>query len=80
VNKSFLGKLRKKTGYTFANCRKALELHDGDVEKVKVSGLSHGITVTIEARIICLKCVFPYRQKNGYTSRHRPLDGKRQQN
>ncbi|PNF31635.1 Elongation factor Ts, mitochondrial [Cryptotermes secundus] len=35
VNKSFLGKLRKKTGYTFANCRKALELHDGDMEKAE---------------------------------------------
>lgn len=35
VNKSFLGKLRKKTGYTFANCRKALELHNGDMEKAE---------------------------------------------
>ena len=34
VDKSLLGKLRKQTGYTFSNCRKALELHDNDVEKV----------------------------------------------
>lgn len=35
TNKSLLAKLRKKTGYTFANCRKALELHENDVEKVR---------------------------------------------
>ncbi|KAJ9589752.1 hypothetical protein L9F63_017054 [Diploptera punctata] len=35
VNKSLLGKLRKKTGYSFANCRKALELHDNNLEKAE---------------------------------------------
>ncbi|XP_069698470.1 elongation factor Ts, mitochondrial [Periplaneta americana] len=35
VNKSLLGKLRKKTGYTFANCRKALELHNNDIEQAE---------------------------------------------
>ncbi|CAB0035336.1 unnamed protein product [Trichogramma brassicae] len=34
-NKSLLAKLRKKTGYTFANCKKALELHENDVEKAE---------------------------------------------
>lgn len=34
-NKSLLAKLRKKTGYTFANCKKALELHENDVNKVR---------------------------------------------
>ena len=34
TNKSLLAKLRKKTGYTFANCKKALEIHQNDVEKV----------------------------------------------
>ena len=33
-NKSLLAKLRKKTGYTFANCKKALELHENDLQKV----------------------------------------------
>ncbi|XP_008211425.1 elongation factor Ts, mitochondrial [Nasonia vitripennis] len=34
-NKSLLAKLRKKTGYTFANCKKALELHENDLEKAE---------------------------------------------
>lgn len=32
--KSGLAILRKKTGYTFANCKKALELHNNDLAKV----------------------------------------------
>ncbi|KAL0099446.1 hypothetical protein PUN28_020162 [Cardiocondyla obscurior] len=35
TNKSLLAKLRKKTGYTFANCKKALELHENDVDKAE---------------------------------------------
>lgn len=35
VNKSALAKLRKKTGYTFANCRKALELNENDLGKAE---------------------------------------------
>ncbi|XP_017107182.1 elongation factor Ts, mitochondrial [Drosophila bipectinata] len=31
LEKSALAALRKKTGYTFANCKKALELHSNDV-------------------------------------------------
>ncbi|KAL7739754.1 hypothetical protein ACLKA6_014994 [Drosophila palustris] len=31
LEKSALSALRKKTGYTFANCKKALELHNNDV-------------------------------------------------
>lgn len=34
TSKSLLGKLRKKTGYTFTNCKKALELHENDLGKV----------------------------------------------
>lgn len=34
VEKSALATLRKKTGYTFANCKKALELHNNDVSLV----------------------------------------------
>ncbi|XP_076291866.1 elongation factor Ts, mitochondrial [Lasioglossum baleicum] len=33
--KTLLSKLRKKTGYTFVNCKKALELHDNDLEKAE---------------------------------------------
>lgn len=33
--KSLLASLRKKTGYTFANCKKALELHNNDVNKAE---------------------------------------------
>ncbi|XP_046822541.1 elongation factor Ts, mitochondrial isoform X2 [Vespa crabro] len=35
-NKSLLAKLRKKTGYTFANCKKALELNSNDIAKAEV--------------------------------------------
>lgn len=35
IAKGALAALRKKTGYTFANCRKALQLHDNDAVKVK---------------------------------------------
>ncbi|XP_030383338.1 elongation factor Ts, mitochondrial [Scaptodrosophila lebanonensis] len=31
IEKSALAALRKKTGYTFANCKKALELHNNDI-------------------------------------------------
>lgn len=37
TNKSLLAKLRKKTGYTFANCKKALELHENDMDKVSIT-------------------------------------------
>lgn len=32
--KSQLAALRKKTGYTFTNCKKALELHNNDLTQV----------------------------------------------
>ncbi|XP_073942124.1 elongation factor Ts, mitochondrial isoform X4 [Choristoneura fumiferana] len=32
---SLLAKLRKKTGYTIANCKKALEMHNNDSEKAE---------------------------------------------
>lgn len=34
TEKSPLAVLRKKTGYSFVNCKKALELHNNDVAKV----------------------------------------------
>lgn len=34
-DKSALATLRKKTGYTFANCKKALELHNNDLPKAE---------------------------------------------
>lgn len=34
-NKTLLAELRKKTGYTFSNCRKALQLHQNDVQKAE---------------------------------------------
>ncbi|XP_067001413.2 elongation factor Ts, mitochondrial isoform X2 [Anabrus simplex] len=34
-SKTLLAKLRKKTGYTFANCKKALELHEYNLEKAE---------------------------------------------
>ncbi|XP_076670013.1 elongation factor Ts, mitochondrial [Andrena cerasifolii] len=33
--KTLLAKLRKKTGYTFVSCKKALELHDNDFDKAE---------------------------------------------
>lgn len=35
AEKSQLAALRKKTGYTFSNCKKALELHNNDLNKVR---------------------------------------------
>uniref|UniRef100_A0A336L310 Elongation factor Ts, mitochondrial n=1 Tax=Culicoides sonorensis TaxID=179676 RepID=A0A336L310_CULSO len=35
VEKSALASLRKATGYTFANCKKALELHNNDVKEAE---------------------------------------------
>lgn len=35
--KSPLAALRKKTGYSFVNCKKALELHNNDVLKVSIN-------------------------------------------
>ncbi|XP_043500185.1 elongation factor Ts, mitochondrial isoform X2 [Polistes fuscatus] len=34
-NKSLLAKLRKKTGFTFANCKKALEVNSNDIQKAE---------------------------------------------
>lgn len=34
AEKSPLGTLRKQTGYSFSNCKKALELNNNDVAKV----------------------------------------------
>lgn len=36
VEKSALASLRKKTGYTFANCKKALEKHNNDINAVSI--------------------------------------------
>lgn len=33
-NQSLLATLRKKTGYAFKNCKKALEINNNDIEKV----------------------------------------------
>ncbi|KAJ8670548.1 hypothetical protein QAD02_001807 [Eretmocerus hayati] len=35
AGKSLLATLRKKTGYTFANCKKALEIHENNLEKAE---------------------------------------------
>ena len=37
VDKSLLSKLRKKTGFPFINCKKALEQHNNDLEQVEKS-------------------------------------------
>lgn len=41
IEKSGLATLRKKTGYTFANCKKALELHNNDLAKVSKIAAPH---------------------------------------
>ncbi|EFA03187.2 elongation factor Ts, mitochondrial [Tribolium castaneum] len=35
AEKSLLATLRKKTGYTFSNCKKALELHNNDIKQAE---------------------------------------------
>lgn len=47
TNKSLLAKLRKKTGYTFSNCKKALELHQNDLEKVCLIDNNYIIIIVI---------------------------------
>lgn len=42
---SLLAKLRKKTGYTIANCKKALEMHNNDADKVINTFISMNITI-----------------------------------
>lgn len=37
TEKSLLAALRKKTGYSFINCKKALEIHNNDIVKVSES-------------------------------------------
>lgn len=36
AEKSLLATLRKKTGYTFSNCKKALEMHNNDLKQAEV--------------------------------------------
>lgn len=36
TSKSLLAELRKKTGFTFTNCKKALDLYENDMEKVRL--------------------------------------------
>lgn len=43
LDKNSLAALRKKTGYTFANCKKALEVHNNDLVKVSLQKLNHFI-------------------------------------
>lgn len=47
AEKSLLATLRKKTGYTFANCKKALELHNNDISQVK------SIFLYLPTKIMC---------------------------
>lgn len=35
AEKSLLATLRKKTGYTFSNCKKALEMHNNDIKQAE---------------------------------------------
>lgn len=44
IEKAILAKLRKKTGYTFTNCKKALEMHGNDIGKVN--------------KLISIQCIF----------------------
>lgn len=69
-----LAVLRKKTGYSFVNCKKALELHNNDC--VKVSRLK------ISARLIdtFLTSDFRCRQSNGFESKLSRWAGQRQPN
>ena len=67
VTKNALAALRKKTGCTFANCRKALELHNNDEIKVCDKVLFHEIIVLLYCVITNFYLFVPknYRPKNG---------------
>lgn len=61
AEKSALATLRKKTGYTFANCKKALELHNNDLIKV-----FHEI---LKVLFKCINIIYFIRLKNGYVNK-----------
>lgn len=50
IKKSPLQKLRKKTGYTLENCKKALQLYENDIEKVRdiLDPLKHAHYILID--------------------------------
>lgn len=55
VEKAALLELRKKTGYTFTNCKKALEATDNDVKKV--SDLSAALDPCWIRNVVLTQCV-----------------------
>lgn len=72
LEKSALAALRKKTGYTFANCKKALELHNNDVNQVR----EEKETDILEEYNKQTFSMF-FRQKNGCTNRRNLWAGQR---
>lgn len=71
ADKNALATLRKKTGYTFANCKKALEMHGNDVTKVRKYFLN---------LIKSLTGSYHFRLNNGLRNKHKLWDGQKQQN
>lgn len=70
-------KLRKNTGYTFTNCKKALEKFDNDVTQVSTAVI-HNVCVTqAEVEQYCYFDLF-FRLKPGCTSRPRKRAGPKQ--
>lgn len=81
-DKSHLGKLRKKTGYTFSNCKKALEVNGNDYEKVFpfLSPLFTLIFITNYFKVTLICVNFNSRLKSGCTNKPRLWDGQKPQN
>lgn len=72
-----LAALRKKTGYSFVNCKKALELHNNDITAVSfpICSIPRDIIAFID-----LFHSFDDRQNNGYENKHNRWVGQRQPN
>lgn len=47
VDKGSLAKLRKKTGFSMSNCKKALEINENDLAKVITINFEHQLNCTI---------------------------------
>lgn len=84
AQKALLLKLRKNTGYTFTNCKKALEKFDNDVTQVRTSfthpqSLTHVPTHTqMLNNISNLFLFFFLRLRLGYMNKPRKRAGPKQ--
>lgn len=78
ADKTLLMKLRKSTGYTFINCKEALEKFDNDVTQVILLSLTSSLLLCCSLTKKWIKTRFPFRLKAGCMSRLRRRAGTKQ--